>query len=170
MAGAALLNSLVVVLTLRLLLHYAPRLPSWRFVLFAIIATVIAWQPVHERVVLRLFLSTAALSLLPLLILTAWPSLKTSGIWALHPRIWIAGSGLAVLAMFLAVWPKFALFQRMTIDDWGFANYSVRTMTTSQLPKNSWSVLPRFRSSRPTLIRKESKLQTAGRVFIALLP
>jgi hypothetical protein len=128
MAGAALLNSLVVALTLRLLFYYAPRLPPWRFVLFAIIATGVAWPLVHERVMPALFLSTAALSLLPLLILTAWPSLKASWIPALPQRMWIAGSGLGLLVLFLAVWPKFALFQRMTIDDWGFANYSVRAI------------------------------------------
>ncbi len=146
MAGAALLNSLVVVLTLRLLFHYAPRLAPWRFLLFAIIATVVAWPLVHDRVVPTLFLSTAALSLLPLLILAAWPSLKSSWIPTLQPRMWIAGSGLALLATFLAVWPKFALFERMTIDDWGFANYSVQAIdkvaaTERQLVRFA-SVLP----------------------------
>src|SRR6266511_5184248 len=146
MAGAALLNSLVVILTLRLVFYYAPRLNPWRFALFAIIATVVAWPLVHERVLLNLFLSTAALSLLPLLILAAWPSLKTSGMPALHPRIWMAGSGVALLAMFLAVWPKFALFQRMTIDDWGFANYSIRAIDQTAATERQ---LVRFASVLP---------------------
>src|SRR6266545_3871069 len=146
MAGAALLNSLVVVLTLRLLLHYAPRLTPLRVLLSVIVATVVAWPLVHERVMPALFLSTAALSLLPLLTLTAWPSFKTSWIPTLQPRMWIAGSGLALLATFLAVWPKFALFERMTIDDWGFANYSVQAIdkvaaTERQLVRFA-SVLP----------------------------
>jgi hypothetical protein len=146
MAGAALLNSLVVVLTLRLLFHYAPRLAPWRFLLFTIIATAFAWPLVHERVVLSLFLCTAAFSLLPLLILTAGPSLKIRWIPTLRGRMWIAGIGLTLLATFLAVWPKFALFQRMTVDDWGFANYSVQaidkvTATERQLVRFV-SVLP----------------------------
>jgi hypothetical protein len=146
MAGAALLNSLVVILTLRLLFCYAPRLSLWRFVCFAIIATLIAWPLVHERVVLKLFLSTAALSLLPLLILTARPSFKTSETPALHPRILVAGSGLVLLTMFLAVWPKFALLQRMTIDDWGFANYSVRAIDQTAATERQ---LVRFASVLP---------------------
>jgi hypothetical protein len=146
MAGAALLNSLVVILTLRLVIYYGPRLSPWRFALLAVIATVIAWPLVHERVMLRLFLSTAALSLLPLLTLTAWRSPKTSGIPVLRPRIWIAASGLALLAMFLAVWPKFALFQRMTIDDWGFANYSVRAIDETAATERQ---LVRFASVLP---------------------
>jgi hypothetical protein len=145
MAGAALLNSLVVVLTLRLLFHYAPRLAPWRVLLFTVMATVFAWPLVHERVALTMFLSTAAISLLPLLILTARPSLEIS--WRpTRRRMWIAGSGFALLAIFLATWPKFALFQRMTIDDWGFANYSVQAIdkiaaTERQLVRFA-SVLP----------------------------
>jgi hypothetical protein len=146
MAGAALMNSLVVALILRLLVHYAPRVAPWRFLLFTIIATVVAWRLVHERVVLTLFLSTAALSLLPLLILTAWPSSKTSWIPTLHRRTWIAGSGLALLATFLALWPKFALFQRMTIDDWGFANYSVQAIDNTAASEKQ---LVRFASVLP---------------------
>jgi hypothetical protein len=128
MAGASLLNSLVIVLTLRLFVHYAPRLAPWRFLVFAVIATVIAWALVHERVVPILFLTTAALSLLPLTFLMAWGPWPRSWMPFLHRRTWIAGSGVALLTAFLTLWPKLALFQRMTVDDWGFANYSVRAI------------------------------------------
>jgi hypothetical protein len=128
MAGASLLNSLVVVLTLRLFFHYAPRLALWQFLFVAGLATVIAWRLVHERVMLTLFLTTAALSFLPLTLLTAWLPSHPSWMPSWHRRMWIAGSGVALLTAFLALWPKLALFQRMTLDDWGFANYSVQAI------------------------------------------
>jgi hypothetical protein len=89
---------------------------------------VVAWYLVHARVVLILFLSTGVLSLLPLVMLTAWQPSNKCWMPTLRRRRCIAGSGLAVLTAFLALWPKLALFQRMTLDDWGFANYSVQAI------------------------------------------